>query len=75
MAICDSDQQLRRTFAMWLSRLLRSRLKNDNIPEFQELKEVDSMLAETITEWTEQWMAEGEAKGENQLYALYQKNH
>ncbi|MGD9733920.1 MAG: hypothetical protein AB7U45_17235 [Desulfamplus sp.] len=21
------------------------------------------MLAETITEWTEQWMAEGEAKG------------
>ncbi|MGD9732771.1 MAG: Rpn family recombination-promoting nuclease/putative transposase [Desulfamplus sp.] len=58
------NQQLRRTFAMWLSRLLRSRLKNDNIPEFQELKEVDSMLAETITEWTEQWMAEGEAKGE-----------
>lgn len=58
------NQQLRRTFAVWLSRLLRSRLKNDNIPEFQELKEVDSMLAETITEWTEQWMAEGEAKGE-----------
>ncbi|KJR43536.1 transposase [Candidatus Magnetoovum chiemensis] len=57
------NQQLRRTFAMWLSRLLRSRLKNDNIPEFQELKEVDSMLAETITEWTEQWMAQGEAKG------------
>ncbi|MBF0230097.1 MAG: hypothetical protein HQK63_11025 [Desulfamplus sp.] len=48
---------------MWLSRLLRSQLKNDNIPEFEELKEVDSMLAETITEWTEQWMAQGEAKG------------
>mgnify|MGYP006302490695 CR=1 FL=1 len=57
------NQQLRRTFSMWLSRLLRSRLKNENIPEFQELKEVDSMLAETITEWTEQWKAEGEAKG------------
>jgi hypothetical protein len=38
--------------------------KNDNIPEFQELMEVDAMLAETITEWTEQWMAQGEAKGE-----------
>ncbi|MBF0303904.1 MAG: Rpn family recombination-promoting nuclease/putative transposase [Desulfamplus sp.] len=57
------NQAIRRTFAMWLSRLLRSRLKNDNIPEFQELKEVDSMLAETITEWTEQWKAEGIAKG------------
>jgi len=57
------NQQLRRTFAMWLSRLLRSWLKNDNIPEFEELKEVDSMLAETITEWTEQWEAKGEARG------------
>ncbi len=57
------NQELRRTFSIWLSRLLRSRLKNDNIPEFQELKEVDSMLAETITEWTEQWKAEGIAEG------------
>jgi flagellar biosynthesis/type III secretory pathway protein FliH len=48
---------------MWLSRLLRSWLKNDNIPEFEELKEVDSMLAETITEWTEQWKAEGKVEG------------
>ena len=57
------NQGLRRTFAMWLSRLLKSRLKNDSIPEFQELMEVDAMLAETITEWTEQWLAQGEAKG------------
>jgi len=57
------NQQLRRTFAMWLSRLLRSWLKNDNIPEFEELKEVDSMLAETITEWTEAWKAEGKVEG------------
>jgi len=62
------NQEIRRTFASWLSRLLKSRLKNDNIPEFQELMEVDAMLAETITEWTEQWKAQGkaewEAKGE-----------
>ncbi|KJR41890.1 transposase [Candidatus Magnetoovum chiemensis] len=57
------NQEIRRTFALWLSRLLKSRLKNDNIPEFQELMEVDAMLAETITEWTEQWLAEGEVKG------------
>ncbi len=57
------NQQIRRTFAIWLSRLLRLRLKNYNIPEFQELKEVDSMLAETITEWTEQWKAEGKVEG------------
>jgi hypothetical protein len=58
------NQEIRRTFALWLSRLLKSRLKNDNIPEFQELMEVDAMLAETITEWTEQWKAEGKAEWE-----------
>jgi len=57
------NQGVRRTFASWLSRLLKSRLKNDNIPEFQELMEVDAMLAETITEWTEQWKAEGKVEG------------
>jgi len=57
------NRELRRTFAIWLSRLLRSRFKNDNIPEFQELKEVEAMLAETLTEWTENWKAEGLAKG------------
>ncbi|MGD9732515.1 MAG: Rpn family recombination-promoting nuclease/putative transposase [Desulfamplus sp.] len=57
------NQELRRTFAIWLSRLLRSRFKNDNIPEFQELKEIDAMLAETLTEWTENWKAEGMAEG------------
>lgn len=57
------NQEIRRTFAMWLSRLLKSRLKNDSIPEFQELMEVDAMLAETITEWTEQWKAEGKVEG------------
>ena len=58
------NQGVRRTFAIWLSRLLKSRLKNDNIPEFQELMEVDAMLAETITEWTEQWKAQGKAEWE-----------
>ena len=57
------NEELRRTFALWLSRLLRSRFKNDNIPEFQELTEVDSMLAETLTEWTEEWEAQGITKG------------
>ncbi|MGD9730880.1 MAG: Rpn family recombination-promoting nuclease/putative transposase [Desulfamplus sp.] len=57
------NHAIRRAFSLWLSRLLRSRLKNDNIPEFQELKEVDSMLAETITEWTKQWKTQGHQEG------------
>lgn len=42
-------QQIRRGFAIWLSRLLRVRFKQQTIPEYQELNEVDAMLGERMT--------------------------
>lgn len=57
-------QQIRRSFASWLSRLLRVRFKQESIPEYQELNEVDAMLAERMTDWTLQWKEEGEKIGE-----------
>lgn len=56
-------QSIRRGFAIWLSRLLRVKLKQDSIPEYQELNEVDAMLAERITDWTEQWSKGARQKG------------
>ncbi|WP_341327611.1 Rpn family recombination-promoting nuclease/putative transposase [Methylotuvimicrobium sp. KM2] len=57
-------QDIRRSFAIWLSRLLRVKLKQDSIPEYQELNEVDAMLAEQMTDWTLQWKNEGMKEGE-----------
>lgn len=51
---------LRRAFAVWLGRvLLPSRVSGIRIPEFNDLLEVDSMLAERVKEWTRQWKEEG----------------
>jgi hypothetical protein len=60
----SENHTIERSFSIWISHLLKSNLKIDNIPECQTLKEVDSMLAETITEWTEQWEVKGIGKGE-----------
>jgi len=56
-------QQIRRGFAIWLSRLLRVRFKQQTIPEYQELNEVNAMLAERMTDWTLQWKIEGLNEG------------
>ena len=56
-------QLIRRGFAIWLSRLLRVRFKQQTIPEYQELNEVDAMLAERMTDWTLQWKIEGLNEG------------
>ncbi len=56
-------QTIRRSFAIWLSHLLRVKLKQDTIPEYQELNEVDAMLAERIQDWTIQWSQQGRQEG------------
>ncbi len=56
-------QAIRRSFAIWLSRLLRVRFKQDSIPEYQELNEVNAMLAERMTNWAQQWEERGIEKG------------
>jgi hypothetical protein len=43
-------QPIRRSFAIWLSRLLRVKFKAESIPEYQELTEVNAMLAERLTD-------------------------
>ncbi|MEO5334027.1 MAG: Rpn family recombination-promoting nuclease/putative transposase [Magnetococcus sp. YQC-5] len=64
------QQELRRSFAKWLSRILLPRLSKKDILipeailEMNELEEVHTMLAETVEEWTRAWMLDGERKGE-----------
>ncbi|MEO5331116.1 MAG: Rpn family recombination-promoting nuclease/putative transposase [Magnetococcus sp. YQC-5] len=63
-------QELRRSFAKWLSRILLPRLSKKNIavpeamPEMNELEEVHTMLAETVEGWTREWKMEGRKEGE-----------
>ena len=56
--------ELRRAFGTWLSQvLLPARLPGITVPGVMDLKEVKSMLAERVMEWTRQWEQEGFQKG------------
>ncbi|MBF0426343.1 MAG: Rpn family recombination-promoting nuclease/putative transposase [Magnetococcales bacterium] len=56
---------LRRAFTVMLGRvLLPRRFPGQVIPEAHDLQEVDAMLAETVQEWTREWEARGQRKGE-----------
>jgi predicted transposase YdaD len=55
---------LRRAFTVWLSRvLLPRRVPGIQLPEMSDLHEVDTMLAETVQEWTKEWKEEGRQAG------------
>lgn len=55
---------LRRVFAVWLGRIIIRRAGiTQDIPEFQDLQEVDAMLEERVAEWYEQWKQEALALG------------
>ncbi|MBF0157033.1 MAG: Rpn family recombination-promoting nuclease/putative transposase [Magnetococcales bacterium] len=55
---------LRRAFTVMLGRvLLPKKVPGQPIPELNDLREVDAMLAETVQEWTKQWEAQGVEKG------------
>jgi hypothetical protein len=59
-----TQESLRRAFTMWLRRvLLPARLPAVVMPEVQDLAEVQSMLAERVMEWTQQWKEEGLEQG------------
>ena len=59
---------LRRAFTVWLSRVLLPRKFPDTrLSEMSDLHEVDTMLAETVQEWTKEWREEGEQKGEARM--------
>jgi hypothetical protein len=53
---------LRRAFTVWLKRVfLPGRMPGVEFGSINDLQEVQSMLAERVTEWTTQWKHEGEA--------------
>jgi hypothetical protein len=55
---------LRRAFVVWINRIvLRRLMPSQDIPEVNELQEIDNMLAERVEEWTEQWKREGKLEG------------
>ena len=59
---------LRRALSVWVRRLLIGRLKLDQpIPEVYDLQEVNTMLAERMTQWTENWLEQGELRGQSKL--------
>jgi hypothetical protein len=55
---------LRRAFTVWLKRVfLPGKLPGVELGSINDLQEVQSMLAERVTEWTEQWEQQGIEKG------------
>jgi predicted transposase YdaD len=57
-------ESIRRAFTVWLKRvLLPGRLPTISVPEVQDLMEMQSMLAERVIEWTQQWKEEGLQEG------------
>ena len=55
---------LRRAFTVWIRRvILRRMVPEEPIPEVADLQEVDNMLAERVTQWTEKWRTEGFQNG------------
>ena len=55
---------LRRAFTVWFNRVLfPSGTGKETIPRFEELTEVQTMLAETVAEWKDEWKREGLKEG------------
>jgi hypothetical protein len=52
---------LRRALTVWFVRVLLGRLMpGETLPEIQDFREVETMLAEHVEEWTRKWKREGE---------------
>ena len=59
-----SQTSLRRAFTVWIGRvLLPAKVPGVEIPEFNNLKEVQSMLAERVKQWVEDWKQQGLSEG------------
>ena len=58
---------LRRAFTVWINRmLLPKKLPDTHITEFNDLHEVQTMLAETVQKWQIEWENNGLLKGLHQ---------
>ena len=59
---------LRRAFTVWLKRVfLPGKMPGVEFSSINDLEEVRSMLAERVTEWTEDWKRQGRQEGEAAL--------
>ncbi|QFY90667.1 hypothetical protein D5125_14995 [Magnetovirga frankeli] len=55
---------LRRALVVWFNRVLIKRLvPGTQVPEVNDLQEINNMLAERVVQWTEQWKYEGLQQG------------
>lgn len=62
------DTELRRALAAWLMRvLLPARAAGAEVPEVEDLREVKTMLRETVIDWTRDWKEKGRKEGEIEL--------
>ena len=64
----QDDEELNRVFAMWVTTVLRmpSRLRSVDQDPLARLKEAQTMLEETVQEWTREWVEQGRAEGVEQ---------
>ena len=60
----SGDDELRRAFAEWVRQVvLPGRFPGAALPVAQALEGGGAMLAESVKEWTEQWLREGREQG------------
>lgn len=64
------QKELRRSLTIWIARLLRRKIRSEEIATVTDLLEIDTMLAERIESWTQQWMLQGLQKGKVEGEAL-----
>lgn len=58
------NSELRRALTVWIHRVvLKKLIPGTEIPPVNELKEIESMLAERVVEWTETWKQQGMQQG------------
>lgn len=60
----EHQRSMRRAFAIWIKRLLRTQLPDAVIDGINDLQEVRSMLAENIKSWFEEHEDKGRQEGE-----------
>jgi hypothetical protein len=67
MPLGAEGEEIRKDIARWLRQVVvPARLPGEELPEVNELEEVDEMLAERVKTWPKKWMAEGFEKGKQE---------
>jgi hypothetical protein len=62
-----ANTELRRALTVWINRIVLKRLiPGTDLPQVNELKEIETMLAERVVTWTENWKQQGIKEGIHQ---------